>query len=214
MWDHGPMDGATEGHDIVIHGWGMLPALLALHLLAREPGSRVLLLCGDSAVGGDQMEPVVADRLCPVARDLAENCCVARWEGYYIVRDGTVALHEETIWLLDPVQLWLDIAEQDARCTARTGCSTVGASDKAARTIDLAALTLPQAESEIRGNDLVRQLGLPILADFDSVPPGWHAHQMLPLGDERVMVRRLPLPTSLVTATTSFESLFNALVGE
>lgn len=208
------MDRATEGHDIVIHGWGMLPALLALHLLAKEPRSRVLLLCGDSAVGGDQVEPVVADRLGPVARELVTSCCIARWEGYYIVRDGAVALHEETVWLLDPVQLWLDIAEQDLRCTARTGCSTVGAGDKAKRTIDLGSLTLPQAESEIRGNALVRQLGLPILADFDSVPPGWHAHQMLPLGDERVLVRRLPLRTSVVTATTTFESLLNALVGE
>lgn len=208
------MDRSTEGHDIVIHGWGMLPALLALHLLAKEPGSRVLLLCGDTTVGGDQVEPVVVDRLCTVARDLVTSCCVASWDGYYTVRDGTVALHEEAVWLLDPVQLSFDIAEQDARCTARTGCSIMDADDAAARTIDLAPLTLPQAESEIRGDDLVRQLGLPILADFDSVPAGWHVHQMLPLGDERVLVRRLPLRTSLVTATTSFESLLNALVGE
>lgn len=208
------MDRASDHHDIVIHGWGMLPALLALHLLAKEPGSYVLLLCGDSTVGGDQMEPVVADRLCPAARELATSCCVAQWEGYYIVRDGDAALHTEPVWLLDPVQLWLNITEQAARCTARTGCSTVGADDQAGRYIDLAALTLPQAESKIRGNELVRQLGLPILADFDSAPPGWHAHQMLPLGDERVMVRRLPLRTSLVAATTSFESLLNALVGE
>lgn len=208
------MDRPTDHHDIAIHGWGMLPAMLALHLLTKEPATRVLLLCGDSAVGGDQVEPVVADRLCAAARQLATSCCVACWEGYYIIRDGTVALHEETVWLLDPVQLWLDIAEQDGRCTARTGCSTIGAGDEAGRYIDLSALTLPQAESEIRGNDLVHQLGRPILADFDSVPPGWHAHQMLPLGDERIMVRRLPLRTSLVAATTSFESMINALVGE
>lgn len=214
MWDHGPMDRASDCHDIAIHGWGMLPALLALDLLAKEPGSRVLLLCGDSAVGGDQLEPVVASQLCPAARELATSCVVARWEGYYIVRDGDIVRHDDAVWLLDPVQLWLEIADQDARCTARTGCSGFAPADHADRLIDLSPFTLPQAESEIRGNDLVRQLGLPILADYDSVPPGWHAHQILPLGDERVMVRRLPLQQSLLAATTSFESLLNALVSE
>jgi hypothetical protein len=214
MWDHRPMEGASDHHDIAIHGWGMLPALLALDLLAREPESRVLLLCGDSAVGGDQVEPVVADKLAPAARDLAERCTVIRWEGYHVIQDGHITRRDEAVWLLDPVQVWLELDAHADRCSARTGCASIGDAASPSRQIDLAPLTLPQAESEIRGNDLVRELGLPILADYDSVPPGWHAHQMLPLGDDRVMVRKLPLRTSLVTAASTFESLLNALVGE
>lgn len=214
MWNDSPMQGAPDQHDIAIHGWGMLPALLALDRLAREPESRVLLLCGDSAVGGDQVEPVVADRLAPAARDLAERCSVIRWDGYFVIDDGDVERRDEAVWLLDPVQVWLEIDAYADRCTARTGCASMGAANPASRQIDLAPLTLPQAECEIRGDDLVRELGLPILADYDSVPPGWHALQMLPLGDERVMVRKLPLRTSLVTAAVTFESLLNALVGE
>ena len=213
-----------DHYPIAIHGFGMLPPLLALHLLATEPDARVLLLCGDAQVGGDQVEPVIAGKLQPAARDLAEMCCVSRWEGYYIARDNAIERFDDPVWLLDPVQVWLELARHSERCTAIAGCDLpqvsgpqltwAGSTALADRFVDLSVLTAARAECEILGIDAVRQLGLPILADYDTAAPGWEANQLLPLGDERVLVRKLPLRTGLVAANSTFESLLNALVAD
>ncbi len=213
-----------DHYPIAIHGFGMLPPLLALHLLASEPDARVLLLCGDAQVGGDQVEPVIADRLQPGARDLADMCCVRSWEGYYIARDNAIERFDEPVWLLDPVQVWLELAQLSDRCTAIAGCDQpavsgerltwAGGTALADRYVDLSALTTARAECEILGIDAVRQLSLPILADYDTAAPGWEANQLLPLGDERVLVRKLPLRAGLVAANSTFESLLNALVAD
>lgn len=213
-----------DHYPIAIHGFGMLPPLLALHLLATEPDARVLLLCGDAQVGGDQVEPVIAGKLQPAARDLAEMCCVSRWEGYYIARDNAIERFDDPVWLLDPVQVWLELAQHSERCTAIAGCDLpqvsgpqltwAGSTALADRFVDLSVLTAARAECEILGIDAVRQLGLPILADYDTAAPGWEANQLLPLGDERVLVRKLPLRTGLVAANSTFESLLNALVAD
>lgn len=214
-----------DHYRIAIHGFGMLPPLLALHLLVADADANVLLLCGDAQVGGDQVEPVIAGKLQPAARDLAEMCCVSRWEGYYIARDNAVERFDEPVWLLDPVQVWLELAEHSARCTAISGCGQPGASGAqltwagggtalADRFVDLSVLTATRAECEILGIDQVRRLSLPILADYDTAAPGWEANQLLPLGDDRVLVRKLPLRTGLVAANSTFESLLNALVAD
>lgn len=213
-----------DHYPIAIHGFGMLPPLLALHLLATDTGAQVLLLCGDAEVGGDQVEPVIAGKLEPGARDLAEMCCVSRWEGYYIARDNAIERFDEPVWLLDPVQVWLELAQHSERCTAIAGCEQPevcgervtwpGGAALADRYVDLSVLTAARAECEILGIDAVRQLGLPILADYDTAAPGWEANQLLPLGDERVLVRKLPLRAGLVAANSTFESLLNALVAD
>ena len=213
-----------DHYRIAIHGFGMLPPLLALHLLAAGPGANVLLLCGDAQVGGDQLEPVIAGKLHPAARALADMCRVSRWEGYYIARDNAIERFDEPVWLLDPVQVWLELAELSTRCTAIAGCDPPDASGAqltwaggtalADRYIDLSALTAARAECEILGIDAVRHLDLPILADYGTVAPGWEANQLLPLGDERVLLRKLPLRTGLVAANSTFESLLNALVAD
>ena len=45
--------------ELAIHGHGLLPGLLAVHLLGRDPGLSVLLLSADKAIGGEVLEPVL-----------------------------------------------------------------------------------------------------------------------------------------------------------
>lgn len=210
--------------DTAIHGRGLLPGLLALHLLDRQPGLAVLLLCGDDTICGEQLEPVVVDRLGDAARLLVEPFCVARWPGYFIARDGKIDRHESEVWLLDPLQVWLELEGRAATCQAVARCGEVkqadgkvhwaGGETQVSQLIDLSALTASPSESEIIGIEAGRQLGLPILADYDTASDGWEANQLLPLGDERVVVRKLPRRQGLLAAHSGFESLLNALVGE
>lgn len=210
--------------DTAIHGRGLLPGLLALHLLDTQPGIRILLLCEDPTVCGEQLEPVVVDRLGIAARRLAEPFCVARWPAYFIARDGAIDRHEGEVWLLDPLQAWLELESRESVCHAVARCSEVAEADgrvhwaggeaQVSRLIDLSALTASPGESEIIGIEAGRQLGLPILADYDTATDGWEANQLLPLGDERVVVRKLPRREGLLAAHSGFESLLNALVGE
>lgn len=208
--------------DIAIHGSGLLPGLLAVHLLDQEPGATMLLLCADGTVGGDQVEPVVVGQLSAAARSLAGPFAVAHWPGYYEARGGVVQRIDEEVWLLDPVQVWLELIEREDRCTAQTNCPAAeqagsalswnGETAQVERFIDLSPLTAQRYESEIMGIEAVRQLDLPILADYDTADDGWEATQLLPLGDERVLMRKLPRRESLIAVGSTFESLLSALV--
>lgn len=208
-------------YDFGIYGWGLLPLLLARHLLTDRQETKVLLLCADRTVGGETTEPVRVNALSQRARDLTEPYCVREWPGFYIARDGAIEQFDEPVWLLDPVQTWLDLQEQAERCTMlassplpdQTALYPLESGPAEVRHwIDLSPLTEQRCETEILGMEAVRQLGLPILADYDTALPGWEANQLLPLGDERVMVRKLPERKGLLAANSSFESLLNALV--
>ena len=86
-----------RSHQLAIHGHGMLPALLALHLLARTPQTDLLLLSSDRVIGGDQLEPVIAGRLSAASRALTEPFVVARWTDYLITQNGESVLHDEEV---------------------------------------------------------------------------------------------------------------------
>ena len=85
---------------IAIHGHGILPGLLAVHLLAQRPLQSLLVLSGDSKLGGSHLEPVVASRLNAVARSLVEPFVVSSWPAYYLVASGKTDLQEDEVLLL------------------------------------------------------------------------------------------------------------------
>lgn len=210
--------------DIAIHGRGLLPGLLAVHLLAGPGQLRVLLLAADRTVCGEQLEPVLPGKLDPLARAMVEPFCVKRWPGYFIAQGGAIDQVDEEVWLLDPVQVWLDLGEYDAACEMHADCSEVRAvggtvewnagTAQAERFVDLSPLTGPAPEAEIIGMEAVRRLTLPILADYDTAAEGWEANQLLPLGDERVMARKLPLRDHLIAAHSTLETILNALLAD
>ena len=64
------------------------------------------------------------------------------------------------------------------------------------------------------GIDAARGLTLPVLADYDVACEQWSAQQYLPLGDERLVVRKLPRAEHLIGQQSTFETLLNALTSD
>jgi hypothetical protein len=187
-------------YDIAIHGHGMLPGLVALHLNNRAPDQALLLLSADRTIGGDMLEPVVRSSLSPDALDLVEPFAVARWPGFLVSDGGEPHHHDDEVLLLDPVQLWLelsialplhDMVVLDGPLRRHgTDLSWPGGSARVTELVDLASATRRDQSADILGLDAARSLGLPVLADFDTAGEPWDAFQHIPLGDERVYVRK------------------------
>lgn len=204
-----------------IHGHGLLPGLLAVHLLDQAPQQPLLLLSADQALGGTHLEPVVASRLSPVAKALTEPFVVSSWPAYYLVRAGTADLQEDEVLLLDPLLVCLELqgrmdpALLIAPCGPLTQAGNMlswdGGQAEIDRLIDLDPLLGRGGESEIVGIDAVRRLSLPVLADYDAACEQWSAHQYLPLGDERLVLRKLPHAQHLIGQQSTFETLLNGL---
>ncbi|MBX9644498.1 MAG: hypothetical protein K2W91_10415 [Novosphingobium sp.] len=208
-------------YDLAIHGSGLLPGLLACHLLHHDPQRRVLLLSSDRVVCGEHLEPVVASRLSPASTALVDPFVVASWPAYLETRGGETERFEEEVLLLDPQQVHLELLELLGEDCQVPDCGQVasdravvtwqGGNAEADRLVDLSPLQGPPGESEIVGMAMVRHLDLPVLADFDASGPWWEACQYLPLGDERLVIRRLPRRDGLLATQTTFESLLNGL---
>lgn len=206
---------------LAIHGHGLLPGLLAVHLLNQQPGRRLLLLSADAALGGAHLEPVVASRLSAEARALADPFVVSSWPAYYLIRSGTPDLQEDEVLLLDPLQVWLELQGRLGPDALIAPCGTVTYADGVVRwdggavavdgLIDLDPLLGRGSESEIVGIDAARALSLPVLADYDAADDAWAARQYLPLGDERLVVRKLPHADHLIGQQSTFETLLNGL---
>lgn len=186
--------------EIAIHGHGLLPGLLAVHLLGRDPGLSVLLLSADKTIGGDVLQPVVTSSLSPAALDLVEPFVVMQWPGYFVRQAGGAQRRDEEVLLLDPVQLWLELQGLlSPDCLALSHgaleldgehLSWPGDSCSVARLVDLEPMTRRDEATEIVGLNAARALPLPVLADFDTDDDHWNVFQHLPLGDDRVLVRK------------------------
>ncbi len=206
---------------IAIHGHGILPGLLAVHLLTQRPLQPLLVLSADPKLGGSHLEPVVASRLNDVARSLVEPFVVSSWPAYYLVASGKTDLQEDEVLLLDPLQVWLDLHGRLDGGALIAPCGPLrvsghrvqwaGGEAEVDRLIDLDPLTAHGGESEIVGVDAARRLTLPVLADYDAGCEQWLAQQYLPLGDERLVVRKLPRAAHLIGAQGSLETLLNGL---
>lgn len=209
--------------ELAIHGHGLLPGLLAVYLLGRDPGLSVLLLSADKTIGGEVLEPVAVSSLVPAARELVEPFVVMRWPGYFIRQAGSARRHDEEVWLLDPVQLWIELQgllPPDCLAFSHGGLelegdhlSWPGDSCTVTRLVDLQSITLRDQDTEIVGLDAARALPLPVLADFDTGDAHWNVYQHLPLGDERVLVRKCRIGRDPETQlTTGFGKMLSDLI--
>lgn len=209
------------GYELAIHGHGLLPGLLAMHLLGQNPGRRIVLLCQDRVACGDHLEPIVTSRLNSASAALIDPFVVASWPAYLEIRGGATERFAEHVVLLDPQQVYLSLLDHLGPDDLVAGCGAVhwemglvsweGGSAAAERLVDLGPLLGQPGESEIVGMAMIRHLDLPVLADHDAAGPWWEACQYVPLGDERLVIRRLPRRTGLVATQTTFESLLNGL---
>ena len=206
---------------LAIHGYGLIPALLAVHLLNQDPARSLLLLTRDREFGGLHLEAVVANKLSPVAAKLIDPFVVSIWPGYYVVSGGVPQLHHDQVLLLDPVQVWLELQLRLPQSALISQCGPIeydgavlqwtGGSAAIDRMIDLEPLLGPECSSSSVGLEAVRQLKLPILADYDEGCKVWAARQFLPLGDERMVMRNLPHAGQQGGLRVSFEALLNGL---
>ena len=224
---------------LAIHGRGLVPGLLALRIIRAGVCAPVLLLSPDAAVCGDQLEPVIASALKQAAQALLEPFVVASRPAYYTVRGGVHERHDDPVWLLDPVQVWLDLqgllppAALVAACgpleQSRGRLSWTGGSALLGRLIDLDPVIGGAAVSQIAGVDGAQALDLPVLADYDApdldapdldaddhdtASARWAAYQYLPLGDDRLVIRKLPRADNLVAQHTPIEALLNTLLAD
>lgn len=186
--------------DLAIRGSGMLPGLLGVHLLQRDASQSLLLLTGEAQIAGDRLEPVTTASLSPAARTLVEPFVVASWPGYLVTGKGLTQQCEEPVLLLDPVQLWLELQTLIApealitgveRVNYKSGCLSWG--DNSAMVehlVDLDQITRHEETDAIIGLEAARALPLPVLVDLETGSEPWDAFQHIPLGDERVYVRK------------------------
>lgn len=208
--------------DLALHGHGLLPGLLAVHLLSRDPDQALLLLGGDGAIGGEALEPVLVSSLSPAARVLVDGFTVARWPGYFTIDGGDPAYHHDEVLLLDPVQVWLELQVllptglvANSGAVTRTGrlVQWQGGCAQASEFVDLAGITRCEQSCEILGLEMARSLPVPVLADFSTGTESWDAYQHVPLGDERVYVRkRRCRGEPLAELTTGFGEMLSALI--
>lgn len=186
--------------DLAIHGSGLLPGLIALHLLGQHPEQALLLLCDDRTVCGEMLEPVVRSSLSNQALQLVEPFAVSRWPAYLVSDGGDPDRHDDEVLLLDPIQLFLElsallapehmVALQGPLERKGQNLSWPGGSAEALELVDLTSMTRRDQAADILGLDAARSLPLPVLADFDTGHEPWNAFQHIPLGDERVFVRK------------------------
>jgi hypothetical protein len=214
---------AMRRFDLAIHGFGLIPGLLAIHLLGRSPGQTLLLLSGDQTIGGETLEPVLTSSLSEPARRLVEPFTVARWPGFFVTRDGTPHQQSGEVLLLDPVQVALELESLlstddmvlSGGAVGRNGqvISWTGGQAIADDFVDLASLTRREQSAEILGLEVARSLPLPVLVDFNTGNEPWDAFQHIPLGDERVYVRkRRCLGDPIADLTTGLGMILSELI--
>ncbi len=189
--------------DVVVAGRGVVPGLVALALTAREPSLRVALVTPDPETGGSDLDLVLPRRLTASFRALLDPLIVAEWPRALINLAESSAVLEEPIALVDPVQLWLQLAERIDPDFMFTACKAVEQRDQGlhwqggalacAKVIDLSQRLSPARQTELMGADEVAALDCPVLADLAAAGEHYDHLQYIPLGDARVAINRFQL---------------------
>ena len=171
-------------YDLAIGDCGLAPLLLASSILKARPGLRLAIFTRDAQPGGDCLELVLPERLAPALQDLIEPIVVRSWPGYVLRRDGQMIERAAPVWLLDPVQLQLELE------LLTNPPSFVGAEalTSAREVITLPAGPIRVRAAQIIGAEALAGLTVPVLADFDVASGEAAFLQYIPLGDERVAV--------------------------
>jgi hypothetical protein len=191
-WLHNEIDVAVAGH-------GLVPGLVALALTARAPQLRVAVLSADPAVGGDRLDLVLPALLPAEFAALIAPLVVSEWDDCLLNLPGGSERIDLPVSLLDPVQLWLHLAERIDPAALVANCTGLGHDNgrlhwdggavACASLIDLRHLIAPARISEIVGAAALDSLGRPVLADLAARGP-YDYLQYIPLGDGRVVINR------------------------
>jgi hypothetical protein len=186
--------------DVVVAGPGVAPGLVALALTEREPTLRVALITADAAVGGNDLDLILPQRLPVRFHQLLEPLIVAEWDRCLINLVQSSAALAEPVQLVDPVQLWLQLVERIDPAAMITGCAGFEHSDDilrwdkgevgCAKLIDLGGRRTPERLGEFVGAGDLSALDCPVLVDLAAAGEHYDHLQYVPLGDGRVVINR------------------------
>jgi hypothetical protein len=200
--------------DVVVAGPGVAPGLVALALTTREPSLRVALVTADAAVGGNDLDLILPQRLPERFNQLLSPLIVAEWQRCLInLAEGSEVLTEPTE-LVDPVQLWLQLVERIDPAAMITGCAEFEHGEgtlqwdrgelACAKLIDLSGRRTPERLAELVGAGDLSALDCPVLADLAAAGEHYDHLQYLPLGDGRVVINRFAATPGFARDRTDF----------
>jgi NADPH-dependent 2,4-dienoyl-CoA reductase/sulfur reductase-like enzyme len=186
--------------DVAVAGPGVAPGLVALALTTREPSLRVALVTADAAVGGNDLDLILPQRLPARFHQLLEPLIVAEWHRCLVnLVEGSEVL-AEPVELVDPLQLWLQLVERIDPAAMVTGCPGFEHGDgilkwsggelACAKLIDLSGRRTPERVAELVGAGDLSALDCPVLADLAAAGEHYDHLQYVPLGDGRVVINR------------------------
>lgn len=200
--------------DVAVAGPGLVPGLVALALTARAPNLRVAILTEDAEIGGNQLDLVLPDLLSPAFAALIEPLVVGQWSDCLLNLPGGSERIDQPVYLLDPVQLWLQLAERLDPAALIPRCAGFGHDDgvlvwkggqfPCASVIDLRHQVAPARVSEIVGAAALDQLGRPVLADLAAAGGLYDYLQYIPLGDGRVVINRFERTNEIAVRRAKF----------
>ena len=186
--------------DVVVAGPGVAPGLVALVLTEREPSLRVALLTADAEIGGNNLDLILPQRLPGRFQQLLAALIVAEWERSLVNLPESSEVLAEPVQLVDPVQLWLQLAERIDPAAMITGCAGFeqhedrlrwpGGKVACGKLIDLGERRSPERQAEFVGAGDLAGLDCPVLADLAAAGDHYDHLQYVPLGDGRIVINR------------------------
>jgi hypothetical protein len=196
----------TDEFDIAVIGNGPAGALVALALAERSADLRISLVSGDTEIGGRELDLVLPMRLAGSFIALLESLVVRTWPAFLVNFSGTSAPVDEAVWLLDPVQLWLQLLERSTPVRLLPGCADVVRTEPGLQcngqpiitgtVVDLRHLSLPPRSTQIVGAADLGDLSRPVYADLAEGGATYDCLQYVPLGDDRVVINRFHATTA------------------
>lgn len=188
-------------YDLVVVGEGLAPCLVSLAILADRPDARLAQVSTDSETAGDQLELVLPERLTRSMAELLAPAVTLEWPLCLMrAREQTIVV-EERVWLIDPIQIWLEISDRLDADALHAGCDDLaiengrvtwrGGAIVAEEIVDLRHLGGPRRQSEIVEAGVFAELPYPVLADFDGGAGHWLYLQYVPLGSGRALINRV-----------------------
>ncbi len=186
--------------DLAIIGDGLTPCILALSLLAERPGVKLALVSSDAQIGGNRLELVLPDRLPAAFVDPLSAATTLEWGAFALRARGETDLVEERVWLVDPMQVWMDLRDRlptSALFPRRDGLavegdvvSWFGGGIRAAALADARGLVRARRDEIVEAR-VFAELPYPVLADFDVGSANWGYLQYVPLGADRALINRI-----------------------
>ena len=190
-----------HSYDLAIVGDGLAPCLVSLAILARRPGARLAQVSTDREIGGNRLELMLPDRLSPIMAGLLAPAVTLEWPVCLLRAKEETSIVEERVWLIDPVQIWLELSGRIHGEALHAGCEELDVDDRtvtwrggaieADEVIDLHGLGRRERQSEIVQAAVFAELPYPVLADFDGGGERWFYLQYAPLGSSSALINRV-----------------------